>query len=156
MRWGLLAPWEKVPELATARPINARCETIASSKLFRRAFRQRRCLVPVDAWFEWQKVDGQKLPHALARADRQPVVLGGIWECSRGAVGDRALTLAIVTTPATQELTSIHDRMPLGGVAALAGRGGGRCGGVDAPGRPGTHRVMAGGSRGRQPSQQRT
>src|SRR5208337_1776404 len=101
MHWGLLPPWEKVPELAKVRPINARCETIASSKLFRRAFQQRRCLVPVDCWFEWQKVSGQKLPHALARADRQPVALGGIWECWRGPVGDRALTLAIVTTSAT-------------------------------------------------------
>ncbi|HME02492.1 MAG TPA: SOS response-associated peptidase family protein, partial [Solirubrobacteraceae bacterium] len=57
---------------------------------------------------EWQKVSGQKLPHALARADRQPVALGGIWECWRGPVGDRALTLAIVTTSATEELASIH------------------------------------------------
>jgi len=113
MHWGLLAPWEKVPELAKVRPINARCETIASSKLFRRAFQQRRCLVPADCWFEWQRVSGQKLPHALAWADRQPVVLGGVWECWRGPVGDRALTLAIVTTPATEELVSIHDRMPL-------------------------------------------
>lgn len=113
MHWGLLAPWEKVPELAKVRPINARCETIASSELFRRAFQQRRCLVPADCWFEWQRVSGQKLPHALAWADRQPVVLGGVWECWRGPVGDRALTLAIVTTPATEELVSIHDRMPL-------------------------------------------
>ncbi|MGA9866018.1 MAG: SOS response-associated peptidase [Acetobacteraceae bacterium] len=113
MTWGLLAPWEKHWETARVRPINARCETIATSGMFAPAFRQRRALVAVEAWYEWVKRDGQKIPHALARADRAPTALGGIWECWRSPIGDRMLTLAIVTTPAAVDLAMIHDRMPL-------------------------------------------
>ncbi len=112
MTWGLLAPWEKHWETARFRPINARCETIATSKMFVAAFRQRRCLVPVSGWYEWQ-TGGQKIPHAFGRSDGMPTVLGGIWECWRSPMGDRMLTLAIVTTPATEELIGIHARMPL-------------------------------------------
>ena len=112
MQWGLIAPWEKVPEWAKVRPINARCETIERSKLFVRSFEKRRCLVPADAWYEWMKDGAGKTPYALARADKAPVVLGGIWE-SWGRLPDRRLTVAIVTTPAIEELAHIHDRMPL-------------------------------------------
>jgi putative SOS response-associated peptidase YedK len=113
MTWGLLAPWEKHWDTARMRPINARCETVAISRLFAPTFRRRRCLIAVDGWYEWAREGGQKIPHALARSDRGPAVLGGIWECWRSPIGDRMLTLAIVTTPATAELAPIHDRMPL-------------------------------------------
>ena len=113
MTWGLLAAWEKHPDAAKVRPINARCETVATSRMFAPAFRQRRCLVAVDTWYEWARASGQKIPHAVGRGDRSPVVLGGIWECWRSPIGDRTLTLAIVTTPAMAELATIHDRMPL-------------------------------------------
>ena len=98
MTWGLLASWERHPETARIRPINARCETVATSKLFVPAFRQRRALVVVDAWYEWAREGGQKVPHALGRSDRAPVVLGALWECWRSPIGDRTLSLAIVTT----------------------------------------------------------
>lgn len=113
LTWGLLAPWEKHWDTARVRPINARSETVAMSKMFAPAFRTRRCLVPVDAWYEWHRAGGGKTPHALARSDRAPAVLGGIWECWRSPRGDRMRTLAIVTMPATPDLTGIHDRMPL-------------------------------------------
>ena len=60
MIWGLLAPWEKHWDTARLRPINARCETIAASRLFAPAFRQRRCLIAVDGWYEWARQGGQK------------------------------------------------------------------------------------------------
>jgi putative SOS response-associated peptidase YedK len=113
MIWGLLAPWEKHWDTARLRPINARCETIAASPLFAPAFRQRRCLIAVDGWYEWARQGGQKIPHAFGRADRTPAVLGGIWECWKSPIGDRMRTLAIVTTPASADLAAIHDRMPL-------------------------------------------
>jgi len=81
MTWGLLASWEKHPDAAKMKPINARCETVATSRMFAPAFRQRRILVPIDAWYEWAVEGGQKIPHALGHSDRSPVVLGGIWEC---------------------------------------------------------------------------
>ena len=113
MIWGLLASWEKHWDTARLRPINARGETIAASRLFAPAFRQRRCLVAVDGWYEWARQGGQKIPYAFSRADQSPAVLGGIWECWRSPIGDRMLTLAIVTTPAAPEFVAIHDRMPL-------------------------------------------
>ena len=113
MEWGLLAPWEGHWETARMRPINARCETIEASGMFKAAFCKRRCLVAVDGWYEWKREAGGKTPHALARSDGRPTVLGGIWECWRSPIGDRLFTLAIVTTPATEELAAIHARMPL-------------------------------------------
>jgi len=113
MEWGLLASWEKHWDTARVRPINARCEAVTTSGMFQAAFHKRRCLVAVDCWYEWKKEEGRKIPHALARSDGLPTVLGGIWECWRSPIGDRMLTLAIVTTPATEELAAIHVRMPL-------------------------------------------
>jgi putative SOS response-associated peptidase YedK len=88
-------------------------EPIIGSTSSAQAFRQRRVLVAVEAWYEWAVEGGQKIPHALGHSDGSPVVLGGIWECWRSPIGDRILTLAIVTTPATAELTAIHGRMSL-------------------------------------------
>ena len=113
MIWGLLAPWEKHWDSARLRPINARCEGIAASRLFGSAFRRQRCLIAVDAWYEWAREGGQKIPYALGRSNRARTVLGGIWECWRSPIGDRMRTMAIVTTSATAELTAIRDRMPL-------------------------------------------
>jgi putative SOS response-associated peptidase YedK len=113
MTWGILAPWEKHWDTAKLRPSSARSETVATSKMFARAFRQRRCLVPVDAWYEWGRVGTERVPHAFGRRDGTPTVLGGIWESWRGPVGARMLTLAIVTTPANADLAPLHDRMPL-------------------------------------------
>jgi putative SOS response-associated peptidase YedK len=81
MTWGLLASREKHPDAAKMKPINARCETVATSRMFAPAFRQRRVLVAVDAWYEWTVEGAQKNPHALGHSDGLPVVLGGIWEC---------------------------------------------------------------------------
>ena len=113
MDWGLLASWERHPDTARLRPINARCETVAASRMFAPAFRRRRTLIAVDAWYEWVRNGGQKVPHALARSDGRPTVLGGIWECWRNPLGGRLLSLAIVTTPAAPDLAWLHDRMPL-------------------------------------------
>jgi putative SOS response-associated peptidase YedK len=113
MTWGLLAPWEKHWDTARLRPINARCETVATSRMFAPAFRRRRCLVAVDGWYEWAREGGQKLPHGCGCADRRATVLGGIWESWTSPIGDQIRTLALVTTPASPDLAAIHDRMPL-------------------------------------------
>lgn len=113
MEWGWIASWENVPDYTAMRPINARCETAATSRLFGKALRSRRCLVPVDAWYEWARVAGGKQPYALAGADDAPLVLGAIWENWSRVGTDRRLSFAILTTPAAEELAGIHDRMPL-------------------------------------------
>ena len=82
--------------------------------MFRGAYRDRRCLVPVDGWYEWQKQpDGRKQAHAFAAQDGQPLAFAGLWESVRWPDGEMLRTFAIVTTEPSTEAAVIHDRMPL-------------------------------------------
>lgn len=113
LTWGLVPNWTK--DLATARrPINARAETVPTSGLFRAAFAARRCLVPADAFYEWQAITGgSKQPYAIARQDGQPMAFAGLWEGWRSPDGEALRTFTIVTTHANALLTPIHNRMPV-------------------------------------------
>jgi putative SOS response-associated peptidase YedK len=112
LRWGLVPHFTKDWK-ATTRPINARAETVATSFLFRGAFAARRCIVPADLFYEWQKIGTAKQPYAIARADEVPLAIGGIWEGWRSADGEVLRTFAIITTPANREMRELHDRMPV-------------------------------------------
>jgi putative SOS response-associated peptidase YedK len=112
LTWGLLPSFTKDPAKAT-RPINARAETVASSFLFRGAFARRRCLIPADAYYEWQTIDGKKHPFAIARTDGAPCALGALWEGHRDISGAVTRSFAIVTVPANTSLAHLHARMPL-------------------------------------------
>jgi putative SOS response-associated peptidase YedK len=112
LRWGLVPHWTK--DLKSVRqPINARAETLATSSMFRDALERRRCLVPADVFYEWQAVDGAKLPFAVARADGDPMVFAGLWEGWRGPDGTVIRSFTIVTTNANALLRQIHERMPV-------------------------------------------
>ena len=77
LRWGLIPSW--TADLKQARkPINARSETAATSDLFKAALATRRCLVPVDVFYEWQVRPDGKQPYAIARRDRTPLALAGV------------------------------------------------------------------------------
>src|SRR5215472_813694 len=110
LRWGLVPHWAKDPK-SVRQPINARAETVATAPMFRDALERRRCLVPADAFYEWQAIDGTKQPYAVARADGQPMVFAGLWEGWRGADGTVLRTFTIVTTNANQVLRPLHERM---------------------------------------------
>jgi putative SOS response-associated peptidase YedK len=120
LRWGLVPHWARDPK-ATRQPINARAETLATSPMFRDALARRRCLVPADAFYEWQATDAGnlpgkapvKLPWAIARADGAPLVFAGLWEGWRGADGTVLRTFTIVTTQANEALRTLHERMPV-------------------------------------------
>jgi putative SOS response-associated peptidase YedK len=117
LRWGLMPHWARDPK-ATRQPINARAETLATSPMFRDALARRRCLVPADAFYEWQatgagKPPAGKLPWAIARADGAPLVFAGLWEGWRGADGAVLRTFTIVTTQANATLRPLHERMPV-------------------------------------------
>jgi putative SOS response-associated peptidase YedK len=112
LRWGLVPHWARDPK-ATRQPINARAETLATSPMFRDALARRRCLVPADAFYEWQAAEGGKLPWAIARADGAPLVFAGLWEGWRGADGTVMRTFTIVTTQANDALRALHERMPV-------------------------------------------
>ena len=113
-RWGLVPFWAKDPKVG-ARMINARAETLASK--FRRTFERRRCLVPADGFYEWEKRDdGKKQPWFIHRADGAPMVFAGLWEVWKpegASEEDEPLrTCSIITTEANALLARIHDRMP--------------------------------------------
>jgi len=112
LTWGLLPSFTKDPAKA-ARPINARAETVATSAMFRDAFARRRCLIPADAYYEWQTMDGKKQPYAIARTDGAPCALGGLWEGHRDASGAITRSFAIITVAANTALAHLHARMPL-------------------------------------------
>lgn len=115
MRWGLIPSWAKDPSIG-ARLINARAETIAEKPSFRSAFKRRRCLIPADGYYEWQKVGSAKQPYWIHRCDERPFVMAGLWEswASDGsAANDPVLTCTIVTTEANTFARAIHDRMPV-------------------------------------------
>ena len=113
-KWGLVPYWAKDAK-GGARMINARAETLESK--FRRTFERRRCLIPADGFYEWEKLEGGgKQPWFIHRADGAPMVFAGLWEVWKpeGATDeDEPLrTCSIITTAANDLLSRIHDRMP--------------------------------------------
>ncbi|MBY2944213.1 MULTISPECIES: SOS response-associated peptidase [Rhizobium] len=113
-RWGLMPAWMKPG--GRPPPINARCEGIATNGLFRSAYRSRRCLVPINGFFEWKDIFGtgkNKQPYAIAMADGSPFALAGIWEIWRSPEGVDVRNFAIVTCEPNAMMAQIHDRMPV-------------------------------------------
>jgi len=112
LRWGLVPHFTK--DLKAARkPINARSETAASSGMFRGALASRRCLVPVDAFYEWKAMPDGKQPYAIARRDGAPMAMAGLWEGWRAPDGEVMRTFAILTTAANATMSVLHERMPV-------------------------------------------
>ncbi|MEO1199355.1 MAG: SOS response-associated peptidase [Pseudomonadota bacterium] len=113
MRWGLLPSWVKDPK-GFPLLINARSEQAATKPAFRAAMRRRRCLIPADGFYEWQRApNGKKQPFFVRRADEGPMTFAGIWETYSDPEGGEIDTAAILTTDANATLAPIHDRMPV-------------------------------------------
>jgi putative SOS response-associated peptidase YedK len=114
LRWGLVPRWAKDASGA-ARMINARGESVAEKPAFRDAFARRRCLVPIDGFYEWRAAGpgAPKQPFAVALADGAPMALAGLWEGWRGPEGEILRSFTVVTGPAIERLLPLHDRMPL-------------------------------------------
>src|SRR5262245_22421 len=111
MRWGFASPTAKEPKLA---PINARAETLATSPMFRDAFRRHRCLVVADGFYEWRKNDGRKrTPFFIRLKSGRPFGFAGIWSLKRGDKEARMATCAIATCPPNELMAKIHSRMPV-------------------------------------------
>jgi putative SOS response-associated peptidase YedK len=115
LHWGLVPLWAKDRRRFDARCINARSETIATQPAFRDAFERRRCLVPADAFYEWQKTeDGKTLPYAIVPATGL-FAFAGLWERWRDPAANGAIlrSFAIVTGLPNELCAPIHDRMPV-------------------------------------------
>lgn len=112
-RWGLVPFWAKDVKIG-AKSINARSETVATKPTFKASFANRRCLIPADGFYEWQKKDKGKLPHFIYAADRAPLALAGVWSSWKDpSTEERLLTCAIITGPPNELVEPIHDRMPV-------------------------------------------
>lgn len=134
MRWGLIPSWSAGPKAGSGPPmINARSETLADKPMFRSAVRRRRCLIPVDGFYEWQQSAGgsraKKQPYFIHRPDDGPFAFAGLWETWTQATepftsaslkgrgieeGDLKIeSCTIVTTEANARLGELHERMPV-------------------------------------------
>jgi putative SOS response-associated peptidase YedK len=109
-RWGLRPAW-MASEARTGPLFNARSETVATKPTFTAAFARKRCLLPADGFYEWQKIESARLPHFITRADRAPIAFAGLWEHAPGL--EPALSACIITKPATSAFTHLHDRFPV-------------------------------------------
>ncbi|HET6389154.1 SOS response-associated peptidase [Hyphomicrobium sp.] len=113
VRWGLIPSWLKDPRSLTSPLINARAETAAEKPAFRGAMRHRRCLIPVSGFYEWTGDRKARRPHLIRMKDQELFALAGIWEDWLGADGSQIETMAILTTSANEEMSRLHDRMPV-------------------------------------------
>ncbi len=113
-RWGLVPSWSAGPDSGYSM-INARAETVATKPAFRRAFRQRRCLVPADGFYEWAKVGTRKQPYFIRlRSGEQPMAFAGLWEHWASHTGQDVIeSFTIIVTEANDLLRPIHQRMPV-------------------------------------------
>jgi putative SOS response-associated peptidase YedK len=127
-RWGLVPSWADGPG-SGPDPINARAESLADTRIFRDAYRERRCVVPVDGFYEWSDSESGNHPYYVSRTDDRPFLLAGLWETwmseqtqtglgefvsdgpSRDPETVRSFT--IVTTDPNDTVAAYHDRMPV-------------------------------------------
>lgn len=124
--WGLVPRWAKDAKIGS-KMINARAESLAEKNAYKSAFKRRRCLIPADGFYEWQKLpDGKrKQPHFIHRRDGEPMALAGLWEVWPGPKKDKDAdqgsgngeaplrSCTIITTAANDTIAKLHDRMPV-------------------------------------------
>jgi putative SOS response-associated peptidase YedK len=112
-RWGLVPHWSDDLK-AAARMINARAETLTSSPAFRDAFDRRRCVVPVDSFYEWKREGTVRQPYRVVRSDGRPMALAGLWAGWHDPETEQVRrTFTIVTTTPNTAVADLHDRMPV-------------------------------------------
>lgn len=111
-KWGLVPSWAKDTSMA-ARLINARSETVQEKPAFRAAFKQRRCIIPADGFYEWQRTEGRKQPFFFRMRDGRPFGFAGLWERWEGENGQAINSCTILTTEANEVLQPVHERMPV-------------------------------------------
>lgn len=110
LRWGLVPSWADDPGIG-ARMINARSETAPEKPSFRRAFRDRRCLIPADGFYEWKRENGGKQPYYFRMQGGRPFAFAGLWES--WTKDGEIRSCAILTTAANEVVAGIHERMPV-------------------------------------------
>lgn len=114
MRWGLVPFWSKDVKIAYST-INAKAESVATSPAFREALKRRRCLIPAEWFYEWQKIDAKnKQAFAIGMEDDSIFAFAGLWDRWRDQKTRQTLeTFTIITTDPNELMQSLHNRMPV-------------------------------------------
>jgi putative SOS response-associated peptidase YedK len=114
LQWGLVPFWADDVKIGS-RMINARSETVVEKPAFRAALKYRRCLIPVDGFYEWHKATESKTktPYWIHRPDRKPFAFAGLWESWNKDGSGPLETCTILTTQANAMMGLLHDRMPV-------------------------------------------
>jgi putative SOS response-associated peptidase YedK len=114
LRWGLVPRWAKDPK---GRPlINMRAETVREKPTWQRTLASKRCIIPIDGFYEWQDQGkgNRKQPFYITSRDGEPLALAGLWATWRDEDGGQELwTCTILTTSANKLMRSVHHRMPV-------------------------------------------
>jgi putative SOS response-associated peptidase YedK len=112
LRWGLIPSWSKDPAIGN-RLINARAETAREKPSFRNAFKRRRCLIPANGFYEWQRLERGKRPYFVRMRDERVFAFAGLWDRWESPDEGAVETCTILTISANAVLAPIHDRMPV-------------------------------------------
>lgn len=115
LRWGLIPSWAKDTKIGTSG-INARVETVHEKPMFRTAFKKRRCVVPINGYFEWKPLDEGKQPYFIHAPDRTALLCAGLWEAWKPKHDPEAewvRSFALITGGAGLVSGDIHDRQPV-------------------------------------------
>lgn len=111
-RWGLIPSWSKDEKIGI-RLINARAETIAEKPMFRSQFRNKRCLVLADGFYEWDKKGVKRTPYRITLKNEEPFAFAGIYDSWRDESGKEIKSFSIITTASNERISKVHDRMPV-------------------------------------------
>jgi putative SOS response-associated peptidase YedK len=111
-RWGLIPSWAKDPSIGY-KMFNARAETVAEKPSFKKAFQSRRCLIPADGFYEWQKLGKARKPFYFSMKSGRPFGFAGLHETWVSPEQETISTCTIITTQPNELVRSIHDRMPV-------------------------------------------
>lgn len=113
LRWGLIPSWSKGPDSRYSM-INARAETVHEKPAYRAAFRQRRCLIPSEGFYEWRKIGSAKQPYLIRVQGDEPFCMAGLWEQWHDPAANAPLeSCSIIVTAANPYIRPLHDRMPV-------------------------------------------
>jgi putative SOS response-associated peptidase YedK len=112
MRWGLISSWAKDASIGT-RTLNARSETVTTTPAFRESIRRKRCLIPADGFYEWQKMGSVKQPYCFEVGEGDVFALAGLWDEWAGPDGEIIESCTILTTEPNTLVSDLHNRMPV-------------------------------------------
>jgi putative SOS response-associated peptidase YedK len=112
MRWGLIPSWAKDMSIGT-KTLNARSETVTSTPAFRESILTKRCLIPANGFYEWQKLGSVKQPYCFEVGEGAVFALAGLWDEWTSPDGEVIESCTILTTSPNSLVADLHNRMPV-------------------------------------------